>query len=103
VLATEVDVADSTVARARGLMFRSEIPDDYALVFEFRRARPRAFHMLFVPFPIDVVWLVDEEVTAVKRLRPWTGLGRATADTAIELPAGTAADVEPGDVVTIES
>jgi uncharacterized membrane protein (UPF0127 family) len=83
-------------------MFRASIPDDYAMVFRFDRAKPRTFHMVFVPFPIDVVWLVDEEVTAVKKLRPWIGVGRATADTTIELPAGAAEGVEPGDVVTIE-
>jgi uncharacterized membrane protein (UPF0127 family) len=83
-------------------MFRRSIPDDYAMVFRFDRAKPRTFHMVFVPFPIDVVWLVDEEVTAVEKLRPWIGFGRATGDTVIELPAGAAEDVEPGDIVTIE-
>lgn len=102
VLASHVDVADSILTKGRGLMFRTDIPEEYAMVFEFGKARPRSFHMLFVPFPIDVVWLVEREVTAVDRLRPWVGLGRATGETVIELPAGAADDVEPGDIVTIE-
>lgn len=102
VLASDVDVADSVLGKARGLMFRTDVPEEYAMVFEFGRAKPRTFHMLFVPFPIDVVWLVEDEVTAVDQLRPWIGLGRATGNTVIELPAGAAADVEPGDVVTVE-
>jgi uncharacterized membrane protein (UPF0127 family) len=102
VLASDVEVADTLLGKARGLMFRRDIAEDYGLVFEFDEANSRSFHMLFVPFPIDVVWLTGEEVTAVKRLRPWIGLGRASGDRAIELSAGAAADVEPGDRVTIE-
>jgi uncharacterized membrane protein (UPF0127 family) len=103
VLASEVDVANTTLARARGLMFRRSIPDDYALVFRFPDVARRNVHMLFVPFPLDVVWLADGAVEWVKTLRPWIGLGSARADLMIELPAGAAADVEPGDSITIET
>ena len=101
VLATEIEIADSFVSRTRGLMFRRSIPDDYALVFRFDEPDSRDLHMVFVPFAIDAVWLVDDEVTAVERLRPWIGLGKATADTVLELPAGAAADIEPGDTVAL--
>lgn len=101
VLATQVDVADSFGSQARGLMFRRSVPEEYALMFRFEEADSRSLHMLFVPFAIDAVWLVDGEVTKVKRLRPWIGLGWGTADTVIELPAGAAEDVEPGDSVEI--
>ena len=57
--------------------------------------------MLCVPFPSDALWLVEGEVTKVKRLRPWVGLGWGTADTVVELPAGAADGVEPGDSVEI--
>lgn len=102
VLASDVDAADSLLEQARGLMFQSSIPEDYAMVFRFDDPGTRGLHMLFVPFPIDVLWLVDGEVTRCERLRPWIGLGRATADTVIELPAGAADGVEPGDVVRVE-
>jgi len=102
VLAGDAEVASSTLARARGLMFRRSIPEGYALVFEFDDAAVRGLHMLFVPFPIDALWLVDDEVTRVERLRPWLGVGRSRADTVVELPAGAAADVAVGDTVTVE-
>jgi uncharacterized membrane protein (UPF0127 family) len=102
VLASDVDVAASTLAQARGLMFRRSIPADYALAFEFDDAATRNVHMLFVPFPIDAIWVTDDTVTAAKRLRPWLGLGRARADTLLELPAGAATDVTPGDTVRLE-
>ena len=102
VLATEVDVANTTLARARGLMFRRSIPDEYALVFRFPDVGRRDVHMLFVPFPLDVVWLADGDVERVATLRPWIGLGSARADLRVELPAGAAADVEVGDSITID-
>lgn len=102
VLATDVDVADGILSKGRGLMFRRSVPDDYALVFPFRRASTRGLHMVFVPFDIDALWLADDEVVAVKRLAAWTGHGRDRADTVIELPAGAADGVEPGDTVRVD-
>lgn len=101
VLATDIEIAATFVSQARGLMFRRSIPDEYALVFQFDEPASRDLHMVFVPFAIDAVWLVETEVVAVKRLRPWIGLGRGTAETIIELPAGAAEDVEPGDTVEL--
>ena len=100
-LATDVEVADSFLSRARGLMFRRSVPDGYALVFPFGRPVTRGLHMVCVPFDIDAVWLVDGEVEAVKRLRAWRGYGRARGDTVVELPAGAAAGVEAGDRVGV--
>ena len=102
VLASDVDVAGSVVSRARGLTFRRSIPDGYGLVFPFDGVGTRTLHMLFVPFAIDAVWLVDDEVTRRKRLAPFIGIGRGTADTVIELPAGAADGVAVGDAVVLE-
>jgi uncharacterized membrane protein (UPF0127 family) len=102
-LATEVDVAEGFLAQARGLMFRRSVPDDYALVFPFDESAPRDLHMVFVPFPIDAVWMREGVVEQVKRLRPWLGVGRAPADTVVELPADAAEGVEPGDRVVVEA
>ena len=102
-LAVDVERAESALAQARGLMFRRSIPDDYALVFPFDGVARRSIHMLFVPFPIDVVWLAGDEVTAVKTVPPWYGIGWARADTLLELPAGAADSVDVGDTVVVES
>lgn len=102
VLATDVDVVESTFAQARGLMFRRSIPDDYALVFPFDAVDQRSVHMVFVPFPLTVVWLVDGRVEQVKRLSPWTGLGRERADMLIELPAARAEAIEVGDELRLD-
>ena len=97
VLASNIDVARSTLERARGLMFRRSVPNDYALVFPFGEADTQWLHMLFVPFAIDAVWLVDGAVTVKKRLAPFVGLGRGRADTVVELPADAAESVAVGD------
>lgn len=109
VLATDVDIADSVLSTARGLMFRAEIPEEYALVMEvggntlpFFEGPPRQFvHMLFVRMPLDVLWLDGEEVVRVSRMHPWRSFGLARADRILELPAGNADGVREGDTVRI--
>ena len=101
VLASEVEVADTLVSQARGLMFRRSIPSDYALAFRFGRPRTRGVHMVFVPFPIDVIWASDGVVGRVSQLRPWVGIGRHEADLLVELSAGAASDVTPGDRIDL--
>lgn len=103
VLATEVDRADSLFAKVIGLMGKSSLPDEYALVFDFDRVSYRDVHMLFVRTPLDVVWLRDGEVVQVKSLQPWRGTGIAKADCFVELPGGAAEGVEPGDRVVFEA
>jgi uncharacterized membrane protein (UPF0127 family) len=102
VLATEVEVAESLLATLRGLRFRRSFPADHALVFDFDAAARRDVDMLFVPFPIDVLWLVEGRVERVGTLRAWLDLAVARADTVIELPDGAAAGVSRGDAVRIE-
>lgn len=100
-LATRVERAETFLARMRGLMFRRSIPDDYALVFHFGDPATRSLHMLFVPFAIDALWLVDGEVQAVDTLPAWRGFEWGRADTVVELPADRAVGVEPGDEVRL--
>ena len=97
ILATDVECADSILSQARGLMFRRSIPPEYALAFRFGDVKTRDVHMVFVPFAIDAVWVADDVVTRVERLRPWRGFAREDADLIVELPAGAADDVAAGD------
>ena len=100
VLADDVYLADGFLARAVGLMFRSSVPDGYALVFEFGRERRVGLHTVFVRFPIDVVFLdSDGVVRSVETLRPWFGHASERASAVVELPAGAADGVEQGDIL----
>ena len=100
-LASDIDVARSTLEQGRGLMFRRSVPDDSALLFPFDAPDTRWLHMLFVPFAIDALWLVDDEVQKTKRLAPFVGIGRGRADTVVELPAGAADEVAVGDAIRL--
>lgn len=107
-LASNVEVAESALEQARGLMFRPSIPDEYALVLDvgggglLTGGPSRQFvHMLFVRFPLDVLWLRNDEVVKCARLAPWRGFGVARADRILEFPAGGADAVDVGDTVRV--
>ena len=109
VIATEVERADTTLSQAKGLMFRSSLPDEYALVLEVgeggflsRGPSRHVVHMLFVRVPLDVVWLVDDEVIKTARMHPWRSIAMGRANRILELPAGAAEGVQPGDTLRIE-
>lgn len=102
-LATDVDVADSLLGKALGLMGRRTVPEDYALVFPFDDAAARSVHMILVRTAIDVVWTVDDRVERVETLPAWRGFARARADAIVELAPGTAEAVDTGDAVRLET
>ena len=101
-IADSVEHAETPLAQARGEMFRRSLPAGHALVFPFEEPDSRTIHSFFVFVPLDVLWVVDDEVTKIERLQPFRGLSHGIADTVIELPAGAADGVEPGDTVVIE-
>jgi uncharacterized membrane protein (UPF0127 family) len=67
-------IADSFLKRLKGLMFAKK--PDYALIFELEKEDTinASIHMLFVSFPIDVVYLnSNKKVVDIKLdLRPGT-------------------------------
>lgn len=101
VLAADAEYAGSFLRKAIGLMGRSSIPDDYALVFSFSRSGRRSIHMIGVRTPLDVLWIEAGTVVRVETLQPWRGRAAATADTVIELAPGSADDVAVGDGVQV--
>jgi len=68
------------------------------LWFDFGGVGWRPLHMVGVGQPLVAVWLVDETVTNVHRLRPWVGAGIAEATDVVELPA----DCELARHVTVD-
>ncbi len=86
--------AKSRFQRLRGHMFR-RYPPDYALVFPGDGVERWSLHMLFVPFALDALFVVDGVVEVVAELAPWTGTAIAEAEEVIEVPHGIV-DVEKG-------
>jgi|SRR5687768_10221526 len=94
VLIPRVEVAGSLLGRMRGLMGRSDLAADEALYLP----GTNSIHMLFMRFPIDILFLGKpaadgaQPVLSVRHgLRPWRGVvwWVRGAKGAIELPAGT--------------
>jgi uncharacterized membrane protein (UPF0127 family) len=72
----------------RGLLGRSDLPQGEGILL-----RPAgSIHTFFMRFPIDVVFLNEENevVKVVHRLAPWNAAGMKGARSVIELAAGEA-------------
>ncbi|MDD5163778.1 MAG: DUF192 domain-containing protein [Candidatus ainarchaeum sp.] len=100
---SKVRIADSSWKRLRGLMFENQALFDYALVFDLPRESVlnATIHMLFVFFPIDVVFLDKNRkvVDIIKSLQPFTPScsPKKPAKFLIELPAGKANGISEGN------
>src|SRR5436309_12284875 len=88
-------IAQRPWQRMRGLLGRARLEPGEGMLF-----RPAgSIHMFFMRFPIDAIFCDRElEVIAVERnLRPWRTAGRKGAKVVIEVAAGAAEEVAPGD------
>ncbi|MGC9358206.1 MAG: DUF192 domain-containing protein [Anaerolineae bacterium] len=98
---------DTFWCRLRGLMFRRELPSDEGLLFvESGESRMlTTIHMLFVFFPIGVVWMAaDGRVVDMVVARPFRlrYTPHAPAKYYLEGPPALVEWVEPGERLTIE-
>jgi len=103
VLASGLREAHGLVSRTRGLMLAKQLAPGAGLDI-----RPcGSIHMMFMRFPIDAVFY-DRQFRVTKvapNLRAWTGLamGGKGAKGVLELPAGAATGVQPGDQLEFEA
>ena len=95
------EIADTPLKRMRGLLGRSGLGPDEGMLF-----RPAgSIHMMFMRFAIDAVFCDrDLVVLGVERdLKPWKTAGRKGAKVVVELAAGAAAGLQPGDRLVLET
>jgi uncharacterized membrane protein (UPF0127 family) len=100
VVCARCKVAESPLARMRGLLGRSSLAADEGMLF-----RPAgSIHMFFMRFPIDAVFCDrDLQVVAVARdVRPWRTARARGAKVVVELAVGAASDLEAGDQLVLE-
>ena len=82
-------LAETPLARLRGLLGRSDLPAGEGLLL-----RPAgSIHTAFMRFPIDAVFLdrADRVLKVAHELPPWRMAGCRGARAVLELPAGEAA------------
>ncbi|MBA3384088.1 MAG: DUF192 domain-containing protein [Actinobacteria bacterium] len=90
------------MARMRGLLGRSDLPQGEGILL-----RPAgSIHTFFMRFPIDVVFLNEEDVVVkvVHRLAPWRAAGEKGAQSVLELAAGEAEsrEIEVGSTLRFD-
>lgn len=102
VICERCEIPESAFGRARGLLGRDGLEPGAGMLID----RAGSVHMLFMRFPIDVVFLDrDRRVVGIRHeLRRWRFAGARRAVAALELPAGAAAaaGIEEGDVLALE-
>lgn len=99
VVCARVSLALDPFTRMRGLLGRDALAPDEGILL-----RPAgSIHMLFMRFPIDVVFL-DRELVVVdvaRGLRPWRIAARRGASQVVELAEGAASGLRPGDRLSL--
>ncbi len=94
-----VEVADDNEERARGLMFRDELPADRGMLFVHDREEPLAYWMKNTKIPLDILYFdTQRRLVAQQRDVPPCTLGdgcppypsQAPARYVLELNAGQA-------------
>jgi uncharacterized protein len=101
-----VEIADTDAQRAKGLMFRKELPEGEGMLFDFRREQEVSFWMENTYIPLDMIFIrgdgrilrIAENTEPLStRIIPSGGPVRAV----LELIGGTARKfgIAPGDRV----
>jgi uncharacterized membrane protein (UPF0127 family) len=107
----ELEVAKTAEQQDMGLMYRTSLPDDRGMLFEFQSARKVNFWMKNCKISLDMIFLRDGVVEAIElsappcTADPCPSYGPDTAvDQVIELRGGRAAElgVKVGDRIKIE-
>ena len=107
-LAQRITRCDTLLAKARGLMFSRGLQEGGCLLFSFSQPERPWIHMLFVFFPVDMLFLDKDGIVAhIVEARPFQLriVPPVPVLTLIELPTGTIrkSGTREGDRVIIET
>lgn len=106
--AVTVELALTREAQARGLMFRTELPESAGMLFVFGEEGERSFWMSNTPIPLDILYIRGDGVirTIAARTTPYSEKSipsRGPVRYVLEVPGGWSErhGVKPGDTVTL--
>lgn len=101
----EVEIADRSKTRQRGLMFRPFLPEDAGMLFVYPRAQRLSFWMQNTLIPLDIAFIdADGVITEFRQMRPLDTRNTVSAGAvpyALEVNAGwfERHGIEPGEQV----
>jgi len=93
------------LSRLRGLMFASQLKIGEGVLLSFPSEQQIDLHMLFVFFPLDLVWINGSgRIVQIERhVQPFMWHVRGTrAQSVLEVKAGATRDLRVGDLLTIK-
>lgn len=103
----KAEVADTPQAQARGLMFRTELAPDEAMIFPRQVAEPARFWMKNTPIPLDIIFIgPDGRIANIAAMTVPYSLDGVESQGAViailEIAGGRAAElgIQPGDRVS---
>lgn len=107
-----LEVTRNPIEQSKGLMFRSTLPDDRGMLFNFNPPQEIGFWMKNVPVPLDIVFIYQNKIVAIAANAlpckaepcPIYPTPSVVADRVIELRAGLTREMKLklGDRVTVE-
>lgn len=70
----DVEIAENEAERAKGLMFRSSIPDSVGMLFIFERSEPQGFWMKNTSIPLDIIYVGSDKkiVSIAENTKPFS-------------------------------
>jgi uncharacterized membrane protein (UPF0127 family) len=100
------EIADTNWLRARGLMFRHKLPEDHAMLFDFKETRPVMMWMKNTRISLDMIF-VRADGSVARVVENTVPMSETIIDSGepvayvIEVAAGTARRIglKPGDKV----
>ncbi|MCL1972255.1 MAG: DUF192 domain-containing protein [Endomicrobia bacterium] len=107
-------VANSPKAKAEGLSYKKEIPED-GMIFFFPELETLSFWMKDMNFPIDMIWIAEDRVVGIEKNVPAPEPGtkitdlktyspNEKADIVVEVEAGASdkLNIVPGSILQIK-
>lgn len=111
----KVELADTQTKRSKGLGDRQTLASDEGMLFIFPKPEQHQFWMKGLSFPLDFIWIRDNEVVGILPNVPSPEPGQpdsslpiyqsgVAVDKVLEVPAGTIQrlNIKIGDTVKVE-
>jgi uncharacterized membrane protein (UPF0127 family) len=103
----DVEIAENENERAKGLMYRSYIPDSVGMLFIFEKSEPQSFWMHNTSIPLDIIY-VDENkkiISIAANTKPYSDEGipsLGNAQYVVEVNAGFSErnNIKTGDAIS---